>query len=69
MPDHVYKLVELTGSSTTSLEEAVTSAVARASRTVRNMRWFEVNEIRGHIEDNQIAHWQVTVKIGFTIDD
>lgn len=69
MSDHVYKSIELTGSSTTGIEEAVERALEKASSTVHNMRWFEVVETRGHIEDGQVAHWQVTVKIGFTLDD
>ena len=69
MADHVYKKIELTGSSTVSMEDAVQNAVARGSKTIRNMRWFEVVETRGQIEDGQVAHWQVTVKIGFTLDD
>lgn len=69
MSDHVYKKIELTGSSTTDLESAIRNAIAKASETVRNMRWFEVTETRGHIENGQVAHWQVTVKIGFTLDD
>ena len=68
MSEHVYKIIELAGSSTTGIEDAVRNAVARASATVRNMRWFEVTETRGHIEGNGIAHWQVTVKIGFTLE-
>ena len=69
MADHVYKSIELTGSSKTSMEEAVENAVAKASQTVRNMRWFVVTESRGHIDDGEVAHWQVTLKIGFTLDD
>ena len=69
MSDHVYKLIELTGSSTTSIEEAVTTALARAAKTVRNMRWFEVTETRGVIKDGKVDHWQVTLKVGFTLDD
>ena len=68
MSDHVYKKIELIGSSTTSIEDAVQNAISRASKTIRNMRWFEVTETRGHLEDNQINHWQVTVKVGFTLD-
>jgi len=68
MSDHVYKKLELVGSSTTSIEDAVQNALALASKTIRNMRWFEVIETRGHIEDNKINHWQVTVKVGFTLD-
>lgn len=67
MSDHIYKSIELTGSSTESIEDAVTKAVARASQTVRNMRWFQVTDTRGHIDDGKVAHWQVTVKIGFTL--
>lgn len=68
MSDHVYKKVEITGSSPKSVEDAIEKAVARAAQTIRNMRWFEVTETRGHIDDGKIAHWQVTVKIGFTLD-
>jgi flavin-binding protein dodecin len=69
MSDHVYKKIELVGSSPTSIEEAVANALARAGQTVRNMRWFEVTETRGHISDGKVDHWQVTVKIGFTLED
>jgi flavin-binding protein dodecin len=68
MSDHVYKKIELVGSSPNSIEDAVANAVARAGRTIRNMRWLEVIETRGHLEDGKIAHWQVTVKVGFTLD-
>ena len=69
MSEHVYKTIELTGSSAKDIESAVHNAVAKAGQTVRNMRWFEVTDTRGHLEDNKIAHWQVTVKIGFTLED
>lgn len=69
MSDHIYKKIELVGSSPVSIEEAVKNAVSRAAETIRNMRWLEVIETRGHIEDGRIAHWQVTVKIGFTLGD
>lgn len=69
MPDHVYKTIELVGSSRTSFDEAVRIAIRRASETVRNMRWFEVTETRGHIEAGEVAHWQVTVKVGFTLEE
>jgi len=69
MSDHVYKIVEITGSSATSSDDAIRRAIERAAQTVRNMRWFEVTETRGHLENQQIAHWQVTVRIGFTLDD
>jgi hypothetical protein len=68
MSDHVYKTLELTGSSTTSIEDAVGTAIAKASETVRNMQWFEVVQTRGHIEDGKVAHWQVTIKVGFTLE-
>jgi dodecin len=68
MSDHVYKKLELVGSSPRSIEDAVANALARAERTIRNMRWFEVTETRGHIENRKVDHWQVTVKVGFTLD-
>lgn len=69
MNDHVYKHIELTGSSTQSVQHAIETAVARAAQTVRNMRWLEVLSVRGHIEDGRIEHWQVTVKVGFTLEE
>ncbi len=69
MPDHTYKKIELTGSSTESSDQAVKNALAKARETIHNMRWFEVVETRGHIEDGQVGHWQVTLKIGFTLDE
>jgi len=69
MSNHVYKHLELTGSSPLGIEAAVEQALKMAARTVRGMRWFEVIDTRGHIEDNKIAHWQVTIKVGFTIED
>ena len=69
MPDHVFKKIELTGTSKTSIEEAVQSALALAGKTIRNMRWFEVTETRGAIKDNKVAEWQVTLKIGFSIEE
>jgi dodecin len=68
VPEHTYKKIELTGSSTTSIDDAIRNAVAKAAESVHNMRWFEVGEIRGHIEDGAVAHFQVTIKIGFTVD-
>jgi dodecin len=68
MSDHVYKKIELVGSSASSIEEAVQNAVARAHKTIRNMRWFEVSETRGNIENGRIDHWQVTIRAGFTLD-
>jgi flavin-binding protein dodecin len=66
--EHVYKKIELVGSSPNGIEDAVNNAIGRASKTIRNMRWFEVAEVRGHLENNKVAHWQVTVKVGFTLD-
>jgi flavin-binding protein dodecin len=68
MSDHVYKSLELTGSSKTGIEDAVNKAIARASKTVRNMQWFQVIETRGHIVDGKVAHWQVSIKVGFTLE-
>jgi flavin-binding protein dodecin len=68
MSDHVYKSIEITGSSTTGIEDAVNRAIAKASETVRNIQWFTVEETRGHVRDGKVAHWQVTVKIGFTLE-
>lgn len=68
MSHHVYKTLELTGSSTNGIEDAVNTAIAKASETVRNMQWFEVIETRGHIADGKVAHWQVTLKVGFTLE-
>lgn len=66
--DHVYKKIELVGSSENSIEEAIQNAIARADKTVKNLGWFEVVETRGHLENGKVAHYQVTVKIGFTLD-
>jgi flavin-binding protein dodecin/CheY-like chemotaxis protein len=67
--DHVYKKIEVTGSSTEGIEDAVRQALARTAKSVRKMRWFEIVDMRGHIDDADVAHWQVTVKIGFTLED
>ncbi len=69
MADHVYRVVELVGSSETGLEDAINSAIDKAAKTVRHMRWFEVVETRGHIENNKVAHYQVTLKVGFAVED
>jgi dodecin len=69
MEDHVYKIIQLAGSSPTSIEDAVNNAVQRANATIRNMRWFEVIETRGVIENGGVRVWQVTLKIGFTLDE
>ncbi len=68
MPDHIYKTIELVGSSSQGVEDAVQKAVAKASESLRNLRWFEVLETRGHIEGGRVAHWQVTLKLGFTLE-
>lgn len=69
MPDHIYKSLELTGSSTTNIEDAVTNAITRASKTIHDLKWFQITEVRGQIENNAVAHWQVTMKVGFTLTD
>jgi dodecin len=69
MPDHIYKTIELVGSSTIGMEDAIQKAVAKAAQTVRNLRWFEVLETRGHIDEGRVAHWQVTLKLGFTLEE
>lgn len=68
MSDHVYKLLELTGSSPVSIEDAVQKAIARAHETIRNIHWFVITETRGHVADGVVGHWQVTLKIGFTLE-
>lgn len=69
MSNHVYKKVELIGSSKTSVDDAIKNAVSRASKTMRNLDWFEVDQIRGHIENGDVSHYQVVMKVGFRIDD
>ena len=68
MANHVYKTIELTGSSPKGVEEAVANALKKASKTLHNLRWFQVTETRGEIEQGKVAHWQVTMKVGFTLD-
>ncbi len=68
MTDHVYKLLELTGSSSVSIEDAVQKAIAKASETVRHIHWFAITETRGHVVDGKVAHWQVSLKAGFTLE-
>lgn len=68
MSEHVYKLIELTGSSTTSVDDAVRNAIAKASKTLKHLNWFEVVDIRGHIAGDAVAHWQVTLKVGFRLE-
>ena len=69
MTEHVYKQIELTGSSTQSSDDAVRKAIAKAANSIRGMRWFQVIETRGHIEEDAVAHWQVTIKVGFTLEE
>jgi flavin-binding protein dodecin len=69
MNDNIYKKIEITGSSTQSIEDAVNKAITKAAKTVRLMRWFEVTEIRGTVDEDSVAHWQVSLKIGFTLED
>jgi len=67
--NHVYKSIELTGSSTSGADDAIRTAIERASKTVKNIRWFQVVETRGHVEGGKVAHWQVTLKAGFTLEE
>jgi dodecin len=66
--DHIYRVIELAGTSDKSIEDAVSSAIARANKTIRNLRWFELIQTRGHIENGKIAHFQVALKVGFTME-
>jgi dodecin len=67
--DHVYKTIELVGSSKTSIEDAIQNAITKASASLRMIRWFEVVETRGHVEEGKVGHWQVTLKVGFRLED
>ena len=67
--DHIYKVIELVGTSETSIEDAIQSAVARATQTLHHLRWFEVVQTRGQIEGGRVGHYQVTLKVGFTLDE
>ncbi|WAR46795.1 dodecin [Methylomonas rapida] len=69
MPEHVYQKIELTGSSSLGIQQAIENAVAKAGQTIQNMRWLEVVETRGHIENGKVAHWQVTIKVGYTLSN
>lgn len=69
MDDHVYKTVEITGSSTKGIDDAIETAIARADQSINALRWFETTEVRGHIEKGRVAHWQVSLKVGFTLDE
>lgn len=66
--DNVYKVVELAGTSTSGVEDAIETAISRANATLRNIRWFEVQQVRGHVEDGKVAHYQVLLKVGFTLE-
>lgn len=68
MSDHVYKSLELTGSSSRSSDDAIRVAISRASKSLRNIKWFQVIETRGGVQDGEVAHWQVTIKVGFTLE-
>jgi flavin-binding protein dodecin len=67
MSDNIYKIIEIVGSSATGIEDAVDKAIARASSTIDDVRWFEVKETRGHVENGRVAHYQVTLRVGFTL--
>ena len=69
MSDHIYKIVQLVGSAPSSVEDAIQNAIARASKSLKHLRWFEVLETRGQIEGGKVSHYQVTLKVGFTLDD
>jgi flavin-binding protein dodecin len=69
MEDHVYRIIEVAGSSEKSIDDAIKNAVSRASRTLHHLRWFEVIQMRGHIDANKVQHYQVVLKIGFTLDE
>ena len=69
MDDHVYRVIQIVGSSEKSIDDAIQMAIARASKTLRDLRWFEVLETRGHIQNGKVHHFQVTLKVGFTLDD
>ena len=69
MPEHVYKVVEVVGSSEVSVSKAIDRAIAKASETLRNIGWFEVEQVRGHIENGKVKHYQVTLKLGFRLED
>jgi flavin-binding protein dodecin len=69
VPDHIYRIAEIVGTSPNGVDEAIRNAVARANQTLRNIDWFEVVEVRGHLANGEVADWQVTVKIGFRLED
>ncbi|WP_181790024.1 dodecin [Streptomyces phytophilus] len=69
MSDHTYRITEIVGSSSVGVDDAVRNGVARAARTLRNLDWFEVTQVRGQLEDGAVAHWQVGLKVGFRLED
>lgn len=69
MSDRVYKKIEITGTSNTNLEDAIQTAIGKAAKSVRNLRWFEMTELRGTIDEDKVAQWQVTIKVGFALED
>jgi len=69
MSEHIYQKIELTGSSTIGIQDAIEKAISQAAKTITHMRWFEVIETRGHLENGKVAHWQVTIKVGFTLPE
>lgn len=69
MSDHIYKIVELAGSSESSYEDAIQNAITRAAQSIRQLRWFEVSEFRGHIDNSRVKHYQVVLRVGFTLED
>ena len=69
MSEHTYKVIELAGSSAVGIEDAIRNAIAKASKSLTNLQWFQVTETRGHIADGKVAHWQVVLKVGFTLID
>jgi hypothetical protein len=69
MSDPVYKHIEITGTSSTTIEDAVNNALSRAGKTVRGMRWLEISEVRAAIDEDQVSQWQVTIKLGFKLED
>jgi flavin-binding protein dodecin len=69
LSNHTYSISEIVGTSTQGVDDAVRNGIAKASQTLRNLDWFEVKEIRGHLEDGQVADWQVTIKLGFRLED
>jgi hypothetical protein len=69
MADHIYRIAEIVGTSPDGVDDAIRQAIARANQTLRNIDWFEMTEVRGHLADGQVADWQVTVKVGFRLED